>query len=272
LQICPILKKLDIDQFQNGNDTIGSLIAASGVVNAIAYSYEDFTLFDHWFPVLTGLAAHVDTFPNDEIEALITAAIVMTSTLRENPCEEAEIWAQRALDLKETPTTINPKIHALFYLSWYNLVNKGSSKSFPILDQLQRLSRSPHAHPMVLILVCLAEALHNCFAGFHEETIEAVHRGLELSQKTGIHIQDVWFYLQAAPSFLSRMDLKGARVWLDKIELVIDACPAWIRSSYHFQLAREGLIRENLKQALANDLFFMILDKYAKFCVTQKEA
>ena len=240
------------DQFQRSNDTIGSLIAASGVVNAIAYGYEDFTLFDHWFPVLTRLAARVDTFPNDEIEALITAAIVMTSTLRENPCEEAEIWAQRALDLKETPTTINPKIHALFYLSWYNLVNKGSSQAFEMLDQLQRLSRSPHAHPMVLILVCLAEALHNCFAGFHEQTIDAVHRGLELSQKTGIHIHDIWLCLQAAPSFLSRKDVKGARMWLNKIASVIDDCPAWIRSSYYFQLSREGLIYGNFLQALTD--------------------
>ena len=131
------------------------------MVNAIAYGYEDFTLFDHWFPVLTRLAARVDTFPNDEIEALITAAIVMTSTLRENPCEEAEIWAQRALDLKETPTTINPKIHALFYRFWFELISNGRVSALQVLQQLQRLSRSPHAHPMVLILVCLAETLHN---------------------------------------------------------------------------------------------------------------
>jgi LuxR family transcriptional regulator, maltose regulon positive regulatory protein len=238
------------EQFQNGNDTIGSLMAASGVVNAIAYGYEDFTLFDHWFPVLTGLAAHVESFPNDEIEALITAAIVMTSTLRENPCKEAEIWAQRAMALKETPVTINPKIHALYYIFWNKLVAAGPINSHQVLGELQRLSRSPHAHPMALILVCLANVLYYEFQGLHEETIGAVNKGLEFSRKTGIHIHDVWFYLQAAPSFLNRMDVKGARIWLDKLESVIDACPAWAKSGNYFQLALEARILGDLTRAL----------------------
>ena len=239
------------DRFQNSNDIIGSLIAASGVANAIAYGYENFTLFDHWFPILTRLAARVDAFPSDEIEALITAAIVMTSTLRENPCEEAEIWAKRALDLTETPTTINPKIHALYYRFWFELISNGPKSALKVLQELQRLSRSPHAHPMVLILVCLAEALYYEFQGLLQQTIEAAHRGLELAQKTGIHIQDIWFYIQASACFLSRMDLKGARIWLDKIATMIDSYPAWARSAYDCQQTLEALVIGNLSRALS---------------------
>lgn len=237
-------------KFQADNDTIGSLLAASGMVNAIAYGYEDFTLFEHWFPVLTGLAAKIEDFPSDEIEASVTTAIIMASTLYENPCQEAETWAQRALALRETPVTANQKLLALYYLFWNKLFTRGPHYSLHILDELRRLSRSPHAHPMGLIMVCLAEALYYCHQGLHGETIAAVNKGIRLSSETGIHIQDIWLYHQAVYSFLSRMDVKGARIWLNKIESVINTCPVWARSAHYCLLAQEGLALGDFNRAL----------------------
>jgi DNA-binding SARP family transcriptional activator len=47
------------------------------------------------------------------------------------------------------------------------------------------------------------------------------------------------------------MDVKGARVWLDKIEPVIDACPAWARSAYYCLLAFEALNLGDLNRTLS---------------------
>jgi LuxR family maltose regulon positive regulatory protein len=238
------------DRFQQSHDAMGAILAASGVINAITYGYDDLTPLDHWFVVLNDLAAEVGIFPNEEIEAVVIASMIIALKFREISHPEAETWERRTLALAETPATINTKIHAILYLFWHQLVSRGPYDALPLLHVLQRLARSRNALTLSSIIVRHAEAMYFVVAGLHNECMQAIHDGLKLSHESGVHIMDIWFYTYAATSFLNRMDCKCAQAWFEKMAPMVESWPNWPRFLYHAQSARAALIREDLSQAL----------------------
>jgi DNA-binding SARP family transcriptional activator len=258
------------DRFQTANDTLGAILAGSGVMHAITLGYDDFKPLDHWYIVLNDLAAKIETFPNPEIEALLVVAMVMALTYREIVHPDAETWKQRAINLAETPDTIHLKIQAVNYLYWHQLLTRGKS-ALSLLQLLQRLTESHDAQPIALIILQISKVHYFVFLGSNSELIQEVERSLELSIKTGLHLNDMWFYAHAATSFLDCLDHRGAQLWFEKIAPMLEIWPNWLRNLYYLQLMRAALIQGDLPQALKHSeqaLIFAVKagNKYGLAC------
>lgn len=253
LPISPLAAKSHLEQaftlFQNAHDPMGAILAASGVVNSIFFVRENFTSLDQWIPIINDLVKKIGTFPNDEVEAWVTAGMMAAVGLRNASPPDMEYWVQRAVTLEETPETINLKVHALFHLFLNFGINKGVPHSSHLLGILQRLSRSRHALPLSVIMVNLTEAVYYALTGCHAELIQAVKKGLELSRKTGIHNLECMLYVQALAGSLDRMDLQETHIWFVAMHPLIDTYPPLERSGYYFYLAREALIRGDVQSA-----------------------
>ena len=117
--------------FQAADDRIGSVMAASGVVNAIVYGWDDFTPLDHWYEVLSDFAAAINPFPDEKIEASVVASILMAIAVRDMHRADLQAWEQRALRIPETPSTINAKFHALHFAFWYRIMIGTAAESLP---------------------------------------------------------------------------------------------------------------------------------------------
>lgn len=235
-------------KFQENQDQLGAILAASGAVNAIAFEGECFSPLDHWFSLLNDLIKTSSTFPSLEIEAWATASMITALSLREIPHPDAPAWIERALNLKETPETINPKIHALFQLYWYQGVNQGMDGLSPLLQILQRLAHSPSAQPLARLLVMFAEAQFAIAFGHHEQCLGIVDRAMTFSQKHGIQYYNPSFQCLAINSFLNHLDIKAAQGWLDAIRPYLEHSGFWSVAIIH-QFTREALIRQDFKQA-----------------------
>jgi ATP/maltotriose-dependent transcriptional regulator MalT/DNA-binding SARP family transcriptional activator len=236
--------------FQSANHLMGSILAASGVLNAIAYGYDDCKAFEYWYAILNDLAAGIEKFPDEEGEALLIASMVVAIRGGDISHPDAEIWGERALAIKETSTTINSKIQALCYLFWHQLNNKGVNDVLPLFRLLQRLSRSRHAQSASKIIICFAEVMYHGMSGRHDELLGAVKKGLELSETTGIHIMDMWFHSALPISFLNVMDHKNAYVCFDKVESLVESWPKLTQCLHNGQVARAALIRNDLHEAI----------------------
>jgi DNA-binding SARP family transcriptional activator len=236
--------------FQAAGDDLGAMLAASGVINSIAYSFDDFVPLDHWYAVLNDLAVRTGAFPNEEIEASVIAGLITASKLREITSFESEIWDQRAMKIPETHATITTKVQAIHCVFWHRLLNSGPLDALPLLHELRRLSRLPEAPPMIHITAQAAEVQYHFSSGLHDELIAAAQKGLDISKKTGVHIEDMWFVIHTASSFVSRMDYKGAKTWFDRIPPMAEGWPNWAKAIYHLQLMRMALIRKEHNQAL----------------------
>jgi LuxR family transcriptional regulator, maltose regulon positive regulatory protein len=237
-------------KFQDSGETIGSMLSASGVINSIAYQFNDFTPLDHWYDVLNDLALRAGPFPNEEIEASVIAGLVTAAILREKNSNEFEVWEQRALNIVETPSTINMKAQALRFIFWRRLLWKGSYEALPLLNELRCLSQLRWAPPLLSIVVQSAEVQFQLCTGLQDQLMAAVRKGLEISAKTGIHIEDMWFCVHAVSCLVGGMDLKCAQTWLDKIPPMAEGWPNWAKAVYHLQMMRIALIRKKHEQAV----------------------
>ncbi len=236
--------------FKTAGDTLGALLSGSGVINAIAYNYDDLTPLDYWYDMLDALSDKIYNFPSDEIEASVITAMVTASKLREIEREGTERWERRAMSLPEKPDTILPKFMVVRFLFWDRLINRSTYEASILLNELRRLSRLCEAQPLISITILASEVQYHLNTGLHDELIEAVKKGLETSKKTGVHIEDMWFYSFAVNSSVSHMDYKGAQTWLDRIPHMAKGWPNWAKTQYHLQLMRIALIREEHSQAL----------------------
>ena len=108
--------------FQAGGDTIGAILAASGMVNAIFLSDDNYKLIDHWYSVLDDLVAPIGQFPNEEIEASVIAGMITASIMGDISHPEADTWAERALEIAELPPTISLKVNAIISLFIHRLI------------------------------------------------------------------------------------------------------------------------------------------------------
>lgn len=237
-------------RFQAAKDQIGSIMAASGAVNAIVYGWDDFAPLDHWYEVLSDFAARIDPFPDAATEASVVASILMAIAMRDMHRVEIGTWEQRALCIPETPSTIDAKFHALHFAFWYRLMTGNMVDSVFFLEELRRLSRVPEAQPLTFIAAWLLELIYHLYTGLHDEVMNAARKGLNAAKKTGIHVQDTWFYANGIVSLLSRMDLKKAEAWFDKVRADVSDWPNYSKSLYRIQLMRMALIRKEPRQAL----------------------
>jgi len=238
-------------RFQDSGETIGSMLSASGVINSIAYQFNDFSPLDRWYDVLNGLAVKIGHFPDEEIEATVIAGLVTAAILREKSDEEFSHWEQCAFNIQETPSTINMKAQALRFIFWRRLLWKGPYEAQPLLNELHRLSQLRWAQPLLSIVVQSSEVQFDICAGLKDHLIESVEKGLEISARTGIHIEDMWFYIHAAAGLVGGMDLKGAQTWMDKIPPMAEGWPNWAKEVYHLQKMRIALINNKVGEALS---------------------
>jgi DNA-binding SARP family transcriptional activator len=238
------------DRFQIAGDTIGAMLAASGVITAVLYLFDDVSPFDHWYSVLNHLAHEMEEMPNVETEAWVVSSMVIAGSLRGLPFSDMEFWETRAMNLSETPETLNIKVHAVRLIFWRRLFWKGCHAALPLLQELRRLSKIRYAHPLISITVQSSEVIYSMLTGLHDELVSAARKGLELAKQTGIHMEDMWFILYTSVSFTDRADEKSAKEWLDQISPWTESMPNGGRSLYHLQLMRISMIRSEYDQAL----------------------
>jgi LuxR family maltose regulon positive regulatory protein len=238
------------NRFQTNQDRTGAIMAASGVVNAINLKFDDFTPLDHWYMVLRDLSKSLETFPTEEIEVALIPGIIMAIGLREMADVDIDTWEERVLHMVETPATIPAKSHTLHLCFWYRMLGKNFADALPLLNELRRISQLSEAQPLIIIETCSAEVMYYLFTGLHNELMKSAQRGLDTAKKTGVHIEDMWFYNHTILSFLNRMDCDGARVWLDKIPTGSDHWPNWAKCLYHLQLMLMDLINKDQRRAL----------------------
>jgi LuxR family transcriptional regulator, maltose regulon positive regulatory protein len=236
--------------FQASYDTVGSMMAASGIINSIINQYNDLSVLDSWYEILKDLALKTDEFPDEKTEALIIASLLAAGVLREKSAYELHGWEERALKIKESQQNINVKALAIRWIFYRRLLWRGCYEALPLLHELQRLSRLSGSHPLLSIVARSAEVRYYLCNGCHEELVESAQQGLSISKETGIHMEDVWFSLYTAASFINRMDEKGARAWLQRIPPMTEDQRRWAKVIYHLQLMRIALIRKDHIEAL----------------------
>jgi DNA-binding SARP family transcriptional activator len=239
--------------FQAGHEFLDCVITAAWIIFAISFSYEGFPALNYWFNIINDFKSKISAFPDEESEAIVIASAINALALGEFPHQDAATcaaWEKRLIDLVETPATLNIKVHSVHILFWYRLMYHGASEALPLLHFMERLCHIARDQPLPLIALRAAEVQYYLISGLHDDMMKSVESGLEISRKSGIHIEEAWFIIHAVVSFINRMDFQSARLWMEKF-INAKYIHKWAQMLYHSQLSRLALIRKDLAKSLS---------------------
>jgi LuxR family transcriptional regulator, maltose regulon positive regulatory protein len=236
--------------FLEAQALLGSALAAAGVVHSIVYSFENFSLFDLWKPIIIDLDGRINKYPDDRIEASVLAAIIEASELGLVSHPHVEVWAKRLMELETSPETLLYKVQAIHFMFWRRLLYAGAHNALPLLHSLQLLVQHRYSQPLNLIALRTAQVQYFLTSGCYEDLLAAAQKGLALSSETGVHVEDNWLYIHTAISYLDRKDISSATQWLDKTLSNYDSLPNWAKTAYCLQSARLSLMINDPNQSL----------------------
>jgi ATP/maltotriose-dependent transcriptional regulator MalT/DNA-binding SARP family transcriptional activator len=236
-------------RFMICEDSAGTLLAWSGVVESIAYGFEDFALFDQWISILEELMPSLNEFPSKEIEARVASGMLTALALRQPHHSNIDTWAERALSLAKDSSDINCKMLTLAPVAFYLMLMGNFEKADMTINALAHFKRSKEAAPLALITSAYVDALYCQLTGLHEKCLEVVSDGLELARTSDVHIMDCMLLGQATSCALNAGDCKTAEKLLKKITSSFDSYKSLETFQYYFLKTRAALIRRDLRQA-----------------------
>jgi ATP/maltotriose-dependent transcriptional regulator MalT/DNA-binding SARP family transcriptional activator len=237
------------EKFKDQKERAGMFLAWSELVFSIWMESKDFSLLDRWILVLEELMRDVKEFPSEEIGLQVASNMLLIMVTRQLWHPKLEKWAEMALSYAEVCPNIFDRMNALFRVAFYRIFYGELQKALVVIDLLRQLSQTPNAPPLTLIMARVMEVLYYRYVGMHEKCLQSVAKGMELSQKTGVHGFDYWLLIYALASALNVRDYKTANEFIAKIDPVANTFTEWSKSTYYLMRIRESLSRKDIGQA-----------------------
>jgi len=232
-------------------DATGIFLSWSGMVDSVnlGYGFESFSVLDQYLKNLEELRQDYPVFPSPEIEVRVASSVIAALVLRQPDHPEIESWVERVIRLAKDPSLFNAKVQGLFFLAYYHNYRGNREQARLAIDQMEQMSRSPHASPFVKVMTLHIEAMHDCIFGLNRECLQAVRTGLEISQRTGVSfLYHGWFAFGGFAAFQMN-DLNAGRGFIKQMA----SCQPNLRPLdtvyYYLPQVNEALINGKLQQA-----------------------
>jgi LuxR family transcriptional regulator, maltose regulon positive regulatory protein len=236
--------------FTAQQDPAGMLLAWSGAVNAIGYSFERFSRFDSWTAIMEKLKPIYNAFPVQEIKTRVAASMVTALTYWQPWHPELEVWANDVFSCPDDQIDVNIKIQTLCWFFYYQAITGKLRDAHASLDLLKPMRKRPDASYLSKITSYAIETICNQLYGLHDECLKAAEHGLALAGTTGIHVLDHYLIGHAATSCLNRGDLVGARNFLKRTDVSLNVANQWGDAYYYWIRGRLAMIEGNSADAL----------------------
>lgn len=234
--------------FRNEGDQAGLLLALSGVVEAIVYSWKNLGDMEPWVSELSNLwEEHEGQYP-EEIASRVTGAMVLALIYWKPQDPKILEWVERAVSLFNK--THNPILaFPVSLLSSFFTMLGDVPKAQEVTRCLKEKTSFDGTNPLWDLSYYLAEACSAWFAGDIKTGLWAVRSGTDLSTKRGMVIflgpfKAVEVYLQ-----LFKGDITSAMEILPELEGHSGGSQNISFLTFHFQSAWIALLSGNLHEA-----------------------
>ena len=235
-------------RFKGKKHVAGTFLSWAGVVDSIFYGWE-YKKLDPWIQVIEDVIQTFKTFPSKEIEGRVASNMVSALTIRQTQHPEVKTWIKRALSLAQDNQDIEAQVRTLSLAALHAMYTDGPTKMTLFIEPLRELTRSSRVSSLLRIEAKVTEAMHHSLRGSHENCLEALSEGLNLSRKSGVHVMDFHLLAFAAHSALHIEELKTAENKLEKMSALLDSAAPYQKSFYHYIRSQECLIRNDLVRA-----------------------
>ncbi|HEY5975478.1 MAG TPA: hypothetical protein VIU41_12115, partial [Geobacteraceae bacterium] len=137
------------------------LRAWAGVVDAIIYSWHDFTQLDSWIDWLVQDRLTGTGFPSPEIEATVTVSMASALTVRRPQQTDIYTWLERSLALTASADNASLRQQAWVNAATYYLWTGNREKAGIAIAELCKLAEIAHTSPLVVLTCKWLEAAYH---------------------------------------------------------------------------------------------------------------
>lgn len=175
--------------FENRKELSGTLLSWSGIVGSLILRWDDFTLLDPWVDWLDGFVDNSPEFPSLEVEARTAASMAAALVWRFPHRHDVEKWLDRADRLSREVGDDGLAFQNRF--QWANyLYFKGDLNRLDIMVQtMSRTSDASNVPSLSRVNLKVAQAISLSMRSYGDaNALQLVTEGLEMSERTGIHV------------------------------------------------------------------------------------
>jgi ATP/maltotriose-dependent transcriptional regulator MalT/DNA-binding SARP family transcriptional activator len=229
-------------QFEADKDAAGTFLSLCGILESIQYAFEDMHQLDPWIRRLPVLVRELGGFPSEEIETRMAAVVFRALVFRQPLHPDFDSWLKRALLDRD----VNSKIKTLAQLAWHYASRGYMVESHLVMNDLRQLAATANASPLGLIWMKVVDHTLQDLSGYH---VKAAQEGLQIAEKSGVHIADFLLLGNDAVVAFNRGDLASARLSIRKMTSLYESLRPWDRGFYDFLLGYEAFCSGDLKKA-----------------------
>ena len=234
---------------QQETDSKGLLLACSGAMDAILHEWDDLSLLDRWIAALEELLKTYPTFPSVTVEARVTCSMFMSLMLRQPHHPDIEYWVERAFTVSQSTSDSSLRISVELFGAISFMWAGAFTKAQGVIDSMRKMAESPDVSPLALTTLAIAESMYYMLTAMHGSCLDAVNRGLDVAQATGVHIWNYQLLANGVAGSLGAGDLDTAEKLLKQME----ERPEYTRRLdlwfYHYLSAWEAILRQDTLRA-----------------------
>lgn len=235
------------------HDVFCQLLSMAGILDAVFYGGENFTVFDPWLDLSDKLEAEIEACPDPDIKMRVEASLITALIIRRPQHPKIEVWADRFLFQTTSPQSIQIITHILCNVAWYFACVKADfSKANVIIEKLNQLSTG---YPILIAQTLnkyVVEAIIYAIFGNTKKCSQTVSDALALSEESGVHLFDFMLIGHQISNSLNQNDGLKAKKLLKTLENWEGPLRTWDKSFYHFLKARTLLLSKDFQEAVVH--------------------
>lgn len=239
------------DLFRERGEHEGALRAACGVIDAILYELDDFSLLDRWIAVLDAGAG--TPFASSTIEARVACSMLIAFTVRQPQRRDMRHWIERAFACSQSDPDPNLRLFvglfAAHAFAWTGLYEK----AYGIIEAMRPVAEGPGASAFSQITLKHIETLYYMLTANREACLKAMRDGLQLARATGVHTWTFQTLVYGYGGALGDQDLVSAARVRKELEARAASAPRFSLACFRHFAAWEAMLRKDLMRALQEE-------------------
>ena len=194
-------------QFKSGGELPGACLAWSAVIDTFVYEWQDFKPMQAWVDRIEELPPDPAALPPPLAEQ-ITCAIFIALVHGRPEHPDLASWAERVARILRESGDLGLRIkvapHLLQYYAWWS---GELPKAELFLNTLRAIAAAPGGPPLVQITWQAMSSAYHWVIAENDACLEAVNRGLEAADASGVH---VWDFLLCSQGIFATLFGDGA--------------------------------------------------------------
>ena len=235
-------------------DAPGAYISWAGIVDTYSFDLGEWQGLDRCLEIFEDLGSTYHSALPAEIDLIVSSRMLLSLILRKIDKSEAVLqWYERVSALLKGNPSIPIQMDTMFYMSIYYLWKGEYHKNAILLEKAADIPAG--SSPMIDISIKLMRGIHCWITAAYDDALKVLSEGLEVSEKSGVHIYDslLWSFKAAsemAPGNMeaARFSLQNQRASLVGKEKTLDSYFCHINAAWYCLLAgNPSLATEHLE-------------------------